>query len=266
MRRLGTIQALCAVAALAARVAPAAPSQTSAGPAPAFEIDHIWIVVSPGAPERAALERLGFGVAPATNRHEGQGTASVTFEFTNSYLELMWVDPDVPVAPGREVVVYKFRRKADWKSSGWSPFGLALHRTAAAPDSLPFATWPLSAPWMAPGESYAMITPRTDSLTPSFWVVPHPAPIVGESFVPRDAVDSIRASALRHPNRARRLTGVRLVLPASYQPTEAMRIFEGLGVVQVGHGDAWRLDLTLDGNRTHRTQDLRPTLPVVIRY
>jgi hypothetical protein len=32
-------------------------------PAP-LAVDHLWIVVSPGAPERAALERAGFLIAP----------------------------------------------------------------------------------------------------------------------------------------------------------------------------------------------------------
>jgi hypothetical protein len=67
---------------------------------PPAEFDHVWIMVSAGAPERAALKKAGFTISPVVNRHEGQGTASVTAEFQNAFLELMWVEPTVPVAPG----------------------------------------------------------------------------------------------------------------------------------------------------------------------
>src|SRR2546425_13167310 len=89
--------------------APAGSGLAARRPPPArFEVDHFWIVVSPGAPERAALEGIGLHIAPGVNPHEGQGTAAVTAEFTNAFIELMWVDPGVPVAPGFEAAVRKF--------------------------------------------------------------------------------------------------------------------------------------------------------------
>src|SRR5436190_21893568 len=42
-----------------------------------LEFDHVWIVVSRDAPERAALERAGLKISPGVNRNDGQGTASV---------------------------------------------------------------------------------------------------------------------------------------------------------------------------------------------
>src|SRR5260370_34829430 len=62
-----------------------------------LEFDHVWIVVSRDAPERAALERAGLKISPDINRNDGQGTASVSAEFLNAYIELMWPDPTVSV-------------------------------------------------------------------------------------------------------------------------------------------------------------------------
>jgi hypothetical protein len=53
-------------------VAPPSPSTPALAP---FTLSHAWIVVAPGAPERAALEKAGFRIAPTVNRHDGQGTA-----------------------------------------------------------------------------------------------------------------------------------------------------------------------------------------------
>src|SRR5713101_3911038 len=69
---------------------------------PQIEFDHVWIMVSPNAPERAALQRAGLQISPDINRHDGQGTASITIEFENAFLELMWPDSTVAVRPGLE--------------------------------------------------------------------------------------------------------------------------------------------------------------------
>ncbi len=46
-----------------------------------LEFDHVWIVVTRDAPERAALEHAGLTISPNVNRNDGQGTASVSAEF-----------------------------------------------------------------------------------------------------------------------------------------------------------------------------------------
>src|SRR5262249_37492272 len=60
--------ALIAVLRGETRAAPVAPTSHLA-------FDHAWIMVSPGAPERLALKRAGFEIAPGLNRNDGQGTA-----------------------------------------------------------------------------------------------------------------------------------------------------------------------------------------------
>src|SRR5688572_7246379 len=64
------------------------------------ELDHVFIVVTPGAAaEIAALRAAGFTVAADPRKHDGQGTASVAAYFENAYLELIWVDSTVSVTP-----------------------------------------------------------------------------------------------------------------------------------------------------------------------
>jgi hypothetical protein len=55
-----------------------------------IEFDHVWIMVSPDAPERAALEHPGFQITPDVNRHDAQGTASITVEFENAYVARLY--------------------------------------------------------------------------------------------------------------------------------------------------------------------------------
>src|SRR3982750_4638210 len=89
------------------------PTTTPSRAPGAFEIDHLWIAVSPGAPERTALEQAGFQVAAKVNSHAGQGTSSVTVELDNGFLELIYADPAVPVLPDLEAVHAQFQKRAD---------------------------------------------------------------------------------------------------------------------------------------------------------
>ena len=38
------------------------------------------------------------------------------------------------------------------------------------------------------------------------------------------------------------------------------------GAARLSVGNAWLMEVTLDGNAQYRTQDLRPVLPLLIRY
>ena len=91
-----------------------------------LEFDHVWIVVTRDAPERTALEHAGLKISPNVNRHDGQGTASISAEFLNAYIELLWPDPTVSVAPGAQRGVEKFKQRMNWRTSGWCPIGIAF--------------------------------------------------------------------------------------------------------------------------------------------
>jgi hypothetical protein len=146
MKRIAALLVAIAVGFLALAVA--SPPDTAhdaahpvrSRPAPRLEVDHLMIHVPPGARERRVFERAGFTIAPDLNEHDGQGSASITVEFANGFLELVWRDTGVSVSPGLERVAQRFERMGQWRSSGWSPFAIGLRRAGGAPDSLPFAT------------------------------------------------------------------------------------------------------------------------------
>ena len=185
---------------------------------PDIEFDHIWLFVSPNAPERAALERAGFRVSPNVNRNDGQGTASVAFEFYNSYLELMWPDSTVSVAPGAERAAEKFRQRMLWRSSGWCPFGIGMHRTSAVSTPLPVPTWSITPPWMRPGTAIEILTPREDTTSPSLFLEPQYLAVSEAGNMKITRSHSKEAAMFAHKNGVKRITSVRLVAPKSYRP------------------------------------------------
>src|SRR5205823_7020125 len=207
-----------------------------------LEFDHVWIVVSHDAPERAALERAGLKISPDVNRHDGQGTASISAEFLNAYLELMWPDPTVSVAPGAERGVEKFKNRMNWRKSGWCPIGIGLHR-ASPPMPLPFPTWTIAPDWMPKGTAIEILTARDDTKSPSFFIEP-PVLAVKEEANRKIAENDPKRAALQHPIGVERVTELRIVKPKEYQPVTAFTYLEKAGIFKVSEGTDWAIEIT----------------------
>ena len=225
-------------------------SCASAPPRQKLQFDHIWLFVQAGAPERAAFEKAGFVVDPQVSRHDGQGTASVSVEFDDGYIELMWLDTSVNVVPEAQRAVEKFRQRTAWRTSGWSPFGINLSPTTPGDiPTLPFPTWDINMPWMD-GSFIRILTARDDTASPSVSI--HPK----ATHQPADP----------HPNGTKRISHVRIVAPPGYKPVPAMLYAQQIGAIELGTGNEWLAEITLDGGRKRVTRDLRPDLPLVIKY
>ena len=214
--------------------------------AAALSLSHAWIVVPTGAPQRTLLEKAGFRIDPTINRHDGQGTASITVEFENGFLELIYPDPTVPVTDALKAGAEKFRLKSEWRTSGYSPIGIVFDRTPSTPETFPFATWKISADWMEKGTFIEMMTPR-------------------------EMPKAVSLSVSSHANRqnvtaTHRFTSMRVVAPATDRlPPSASWIAEQ-GLMKFDIGDQWLLDVTLDDAKQGITKDFRPDLPLIVRY
>ncbi len=241
-----------------------AASDSAPAEVPPLALSHAWIVVTTGAPEKAALENAGFLFAPAIHRHDGQGTASVTVELQDGFLELIYPDPSVPVSPALQVGAEKFRAKSRWRETGTSPIGVVFDRTPATPAELPFATWKVSADWMDPGTFIEVMTPKEMPQAVSLSISSHALGTrESQAGLARDPTTS---ASFLHPNGARRLTGVRVIAPSAdrFPPAAAFLSEHGLAGFEVG--EQWLLEVTLDGGAQGVSQDFQPDLPLVIRY
>ena len=162
----------------------------------------------------------------------------------------MWRDPDVRVSPGLEQAAERFAQRGQWRTSGYSPFVLQFHRTPTAPERLPFATWQVHADWMPPGKFIEMMTPREMPKA------------LGLAIAPWNAT----GPAGRHANGARRLTGVRVAVPTDDALPPAVQYLTNTRSALIGASGRWLLQLTFDERRLSQTRDLRPTLPLIVRY
>ena len=234
-----------------------------AADAPPLLLSHAFIVVKTGAKERAVLEKAGFRIAPTVNRHDGQGTASITVELLNGFLELTYPDPSVPVSPALQAGAEKFRLRSEWRQNGYCPISIVFDRTPATPEKLPFPTWRVTADWMDPGTFIEIMTPKDMPKALSLSISSH-AESTNEKENEVLAQDPVKGAMFLHPNGARRLTGMRVVAPGKDSLPPAASYISGLGLMKFDLGKQWLLVVTLDNGKQAVTKDLRPNLPLLI--
>jgi hypothetical protein len=237
----------------------AAISTPARAQAPRVELDHVFIVVKPGAlPEIAALRSAGLTVLSEPRKHAGQGTASTAVYFENAYLELIWVDSTVPVDAEHAATFQWFRNAEAWQVNGRSPFGMGLRRLPGDTMELPVPVRREFAEWLPAGSSYELLHQPSDTLAADFFVVP------ASNAVP-NWVGRARTrfpASFRHQGGGRAITLVRIHgapehVPAAFPVLRPKRI-------DMVRAPAPLLELHLDDGIAKSRADLRPVLPLVI--
>jgi hypothetical protein len=86
-----------------------------------LHLDHVFCMVPPDGEWAARLADAGWSL-DAGRAHAGQGTRNRRLVLARQYLELAWVEDDA-VARGNQL---RLDRRADWRRTGASPFGIGL--------------------------------------------------------------------------------------------------------------------------------------------
>jgi Glyoxalase-like domain len=217
-----------------------------------LEIDHVIVCVSEGAPEAAALTGLGF-VEGSSNTHPGQGTANRRFFFNNAYLELLWVsNPDeARQEPSRRTRLWDRWSK---RNDGACPFSIALRPDTPSDDmALPFPTWAYHAPYLPPQVKIALAL-DTSLTEPDFFYL---------GFATRPDVK--KREPVAHALPLGDLTSVRIVLPAEPR-SAAARATRGLGLIDFQSGAGYLMELTFNHGAAAKSADVRPTLPLTLKW
>ena len=238
----------------------AAASGATFAQTPRVELDHVFIVVTPGAAaEIAALRAAGITVPSEPPReHGGQGTASIAAYFENAYLELIWVDSTVAVAPEHARTAQWFRDAGSWRTNRHSPFGLGLRRLPGDTAALPVPVEREAAAWLQPGAAYELLHQPSDSLAADFFVVPASSAV--PSWIARARQREPRL--WQHPGGGREITLLRIHGLPQQHPS-ALRVLRPLRI-ETKEASTPFLELHIDEGVRGERVDLRPTLPLVI--
>lgn len=157
----------------------------------------------------------------------------------------------------------RFVERTNWRGNGVSPFGIALAHTAATPERFPFETWEVRADWMPPGTAMVMMTPRG---SPAVNIALHTGGVDEAANRRAIAAGAAAAAMFRHANGTRRLTSVRITAPNPSGFPDSAAYVAAATPTQFVVGSEWLMEMTLDEGRAGERRDLRPALPLVLRW
>ena len=213
-----------------------------------FEVDHVFVAASKGAPEAEDLVNAGFAEGPA-NTHPGQGTACRRFFFENAYLELVWLE-DFAEASSQAAERTGLRERAATGSSA-SHVGICL-RVGDSGVALPVETWAYSPPYMPEGMTIPIGANSSQLNEPLLFFLP-------TEVEPRELEEV-------HPNGTRVVTRVKLTLPHGLDVSPELEWLRDSRIVQVELAETESVAVVLDGGTGGNSVELATAAPLRLSW
>jgi hypothetical protein len=217
-----------------------------------YALDHVFVCGAEGAPEAARLVRLGL-TEGSPNTHPGQGTASRRFFFENAYIELIWVT-DPREAQGELAARTRLWPRWSQRAAGASPFAVILRPADGNERDPPFASWAYHPPYL-PAHLAIDVAEATPLSEPAFFYIRFARPPGLLHTQPR-----------AHDLAVRRITAVEVGMPGGSAPCAAARAIQDAGLVTFIDAAHHVMNVTFDEARAGESADLRPELPLVLRW
>ena len=218
-----------------------------------LELDHVVVLTAVNAPEAETLEAIGLQGYGGVTQHGGLGTASTSFFFSNLvYLELLWLHDEEAARRNFEPLTMNAIPRMHWRESGASPINLMLRRRQpGATDPPPFPCQQLQLP------NGAFVAFNGEVLAePCYGLVPEEMSFRGFRANIQD---------LPHPLGVKNLTGVAVTVSGS-ELSPIARLLSQNSIAAFEFGAEPLATLTFDNGAQGKSVDVRPTLPLVLRY
>ena len=219
-----------------------------------LELDHVF-VCAPRAGEDAAVLSSA-GLCCGLNRvHPGQGTANANFYFDNAYLELLWLRDESEVR-SEAVAPIALWQRLRWLVTGACPFGVAL-RTNHATTAKELTSWAYEAPFLPPGSTLPIVTPRGSEAEPLVFLARSAGP--PSIYPPEQRVP------LEQKGRHRRLSKVHLTTRTGAISAGLSQVIDA-GLLSLEAGSSHHMELEFQSDAAGERLDFRPHLPLSIRW
>jgi len=208
-------------------------------------LDHVFILVSPSAPEADALLEIGLREGPS-NEHPGQGTSNRRFFMANTTLELLFINNIAEAMNGAGKKLQFVERAIDAEAS---PFGLVTRCTQ--PDVLPaFSHWRYQPDYFPSPMSFLVGKNSTNFGEPLCICMPPELPLSDNKPTPN--------------NPEWRLSKVEINIPAS-TPSQVLRAFTCNETVRIQHNKDHHMNLVFNDANTG-SKHFFPDMNLSIEY
>ncbi|ACB52386.1 hypothetical protein cce_3038 [Crocosphaera subtropica ATCC 51142] len=228
-----------------------------------LEIDHLVIYTAEPIAAVSMLQELGLHSSSQTLRRNNQGTASTIFFFENIYLEIVWIEDYQKVQHYRTQTNIDILSRVNWKQTGASPFAIGLRQTTSL-SRLPY------------GDDDNGISQRlnvngwvnfaSDNLATLSEPICYSISNLMALTTWLDNSSEEHQQLITHPLNIKKLTDLQITLTQHNLLTQAVSLLESHNLVSINRGTAPQLDLTFDHHQQGQYIDVRPILPLVLKY
>ena len=187
------------------------------------------------------------------NTHPGQGTANRRFFFRNGMLELLWVhDRDEVTSTQTKLTLLDERSR--WRDGGFCPFGIGVYGKADPQQR--FRGWAYK-PAYLPEDWHIWVADNA--------MHPQEPMLFHGDFFPEPAASSDREPVV-HPNGVSIISQLTVHLNAAKENSSALNIFSSIDLLKFKRSDEPLAILEWDHGVQKRQLDLRPAIPLPIKY
>jgi hypothetical protein len=216
---------------------------------------HFFVFCSPGGVEAEALVSAGF-LEGSRNNHPGQGTANRRFFFSNGMLEFLWVENPDEIQNSVTKPTFLYERSRSFQT-GFSPFGIGTYGKPANAASQPFPGWSYQPAYLP---SYLEIWVANNGSSPE-----EPMLFYGSFFPDPSRNSNLEPTA--HKNSVTRLSKLVIEMAGKNQKrSPALDLFNQIDLLEFREGPQALATITFDEGKQHQELDLRPSVPLVLKY
>ena len=214
----------------------------------AFQLHHVFVCTSPGAPEAETLRAAGL-TEGSPNDHPGQGTANRRFFFESGYLELLYVRDELEAQSDSTGPIRLWERWSGSRDHA-NPFGICFSRSNGLDRPGPFALTE-HRPSYLPDDKSLLFADGLSLSEPEIFFLSWP-----QDQAPPEAEPT------RHPLGLRQMTSASIGLPGPVTISESLSEISRAGLVSIHQSEAPELILEFasDGESFLRVPELRVSL------
>ena len=230
-----------------------------------YQLHHLFAFANVGRQLIPFLRKLGLNCTePKSN--PAQGTVSTLIFFENVYLELFWFDETSDLAQFDMNAEFNFLDRVDWLETGASPFGFGLSHTTTNNDNFVTATIEgiLETDEAILSEQLLQLCPINvaNPEEPICYVVSNYVAIrnrLDRAFAITEQIDPQTMGI-------RQLTHIKLRVISDRGFHTPLANLVAQNFLEIEYRKHPLLELTFDRGNQKKLLDLRPLIPIVLRY
>ena len=237
-----------------------------------YQIYYLFTFSAVGRQLIPFLRKLGLNCTEP-NHNLAQGTFSTLIFFENVFLEIFWFESTSHLAESAMMREFNFQARVNWVATGASPFGFSLSYATTNQDNFvpaPVEVMLISeSPTSAQLQSFCPINLANPEEPICYFVPDYDAKRnrLNRSLAITQCQRELIAEEIRNPGLGmRKLTHLKIRVLGDRILTEPLIDLAAQKLLEIEYRKHPLLDLTFDHGNQKRFVDLRPLIPIILRY